>query len=210
VDLSALTQPGDHAGTRFGQAHLTGRWQGGQLTVTDQSAPVASPPPPPPDDMPCEPPAGGWLPNTQADRTALRQYVVAEHPDQFRQPRVSYPSGVPAGGVTPIPTTEVLVIEMVSGDLDAARAELRRRYTGNLCVTSTPGLPSIADQDRLQADADAVIGPLMREQANGIYAMAVADKVSVDLVMLTPRLADAFAVLLASALDARPWLAPVH
>lgn len=181
-----------------GVVRLRGIWQAGVLEVRERLDPL-----PEPERSsfrtPCAPPDGGWRPG-QADGKALHRYVVDEHPDQFRRPWASYPDGRPG--------VDVLTVEVVAGDVQAAGRELKSRYSGNLCVVDAAGKPSLKDQ---QANHDAVIEPLraiMWDQKNGVYALGGADTVQVDLMMLTPALAERFAQI-SPALELRPWLRPV-
>ena len=69
---------------------------------------------------------------------ALRTYVTQKHPEQFRPLWVTHPEGFTTVDGTPAPKVRVLVVEVVRGDVDAARRELERRYSGNLCVVGRP------------------------------------------------------------------------
>jgi hypothetical protein len=214
VDLNRLAQAKLVAGVRFGDAALRGVWRSGVLHVTEQGPPKDPPPdmiPPPfPDTRtPCPPPAGGWKPVGDADNKALHQYVEEEHPDRFRRPWVSYPNGEPPGP-TPYPNlVEVLVVEVVSGDVDEARRELQRRYAGNLCVVHNPGARSIADETAAYDAVQQVLDPLMHDFTNGIYASGGPYPITVELVMLTPQLYEKLGVP-RLALVFHPWLRPVR
>jgi hypothetical protein len=180
-----------------GDVRLRGIWKAGVLEVKERLDPL----PDPVRDWrtPCAPPAGGWR-SGQADGKELDRYVLDEHPDLFRRPWASSPDGKPGG--------DVLVVEVVAGDMQAEGRELRSRYSGNLCVVDAAGKPSLKDQKGIR---DAVIEPLqaiMRDKANGVYALGGSDTVQVDLVMLTPALAERLEKI-SPALELRPWLRPV-
>ncbi|QFZ16722.1 hypothetical protein [Saccharothrix syringae] len=189
---------------------LEGVWRSGVLHVTGQS-PSAPPSVSRPDldHVPCAPPPGGWQPGGATDSLELGHYVN-EHPDRFRMPRAAYPEGVPTATAAMGDAVVVLVVEVVSGDPTEAGRELRARHTGNLCVVDARGRMSMADQTRLQQQVDEVLRPLMDDQANGIFAAGGGgDRVHVDLVMVTPELAERFAPL-GDGVELRPWLAPVR
>ncbi|WP_309115562.1 hypothetical protein [Saccharothrix sp.] len=188
-----------------GVVELTGVWRSGVLAVTGRDAPPAQP------DaesvpLPCSPPGGGWQTPGTADRGALHRYVTEEHPEQFRLPSVAYPDGFPTTTASPA-TAEVLVVEVVKGDVAAAGNALRSRYAGNLCVVDAAGRMSLADQKSLRERVDQVVRPMMADPANGIYAVGGADVVRVELVVVTPALRERLAQV-DDAVELRPWLVP--
>ncbi len=131
-----------------GLVRLGGVWKAGVLEVKQRLDPL-------PDPLrnhgtPCAPPAGGRRSN-QADGRELHRYVLDEHPELFRRPWASFPDGQ-AGA-------DVLVVEVVASDVQAAGHELRSRYSGNLCVVDAAGKPSLKDQKDIR---DAVNEPLRR------------------------------------------------
>jgi hypothetical protein len=199
VDLDTLVDRAERAGTRFGTASLTGTWQSGVLAVTDQGPPAPpamyrSPP------IPCPAPAGGWKATGYIDNKALFAYVNG-HDDRFRRPWVGYVDG----GV------EVLVVEVVRGDVGADRDELRRRYPGNLCVVSSPGRWSVADEAANLDRVAPAVTELMRNPANGVYLLGGdGDRIIVEMVMLTPELYDRLAAIGLAAVDLNPWLRVVR
>lgn len=217
MSLSDLRQRGD---VRSGTAQLRGVWRSGELVVTQQSPALTATPevglsdgtlPPS-----CPRPAGGWRTGDPmgagAGRESLFHYVHEEHPEQFRQPRVTYPDGMTEVDGTPVPRrgVEVLVIEVVRGDVDEARRELQGRYAGNLCVVGAPGRPSMADQARISATVGEAVGRLMEDKANGIYVSGQEDIVRPEMVILTPQLYDKLAKIGFSHLRPDPWLRPAR
>jgi hypothetical protein len=210
VDLDALTGAGTAGASRFGQAKLRGVFQGGTLTVAAQAPPAARPAPTIARETPCPPPPGGWKPGTSPTSNDLHRYMYDEHPEQFRPLYVTYPDGIPAGPSPPGDAPAVLNVEVVRGDVDQVRAELVRLFTGNLCVVARPGLPSIADQEQLERDLRPTLDRLMRDQTNGIYAVSFRERVTFELVMVTPALFDEFSALGFDIVDADPWLRPVR
>lgn len=231
VDPNHLAMTAVPPGVWFGKARLRGVWRAGTLHVTQQAAPDpenlsmlsdntsddAS------DDPPCPAPAGGWPVTEPADGKALHQYMEEEHADQFRRPRVSYPGrradgkatgGGAGGGSTPgAGAVEVLVIEVVKGDVEAARKALRERYSGNLCVVSRPGALSLADERARHGAVQATLGTLMRDGANGIYSSGYdpeREVVEVELVMVTPQLYEHFTRIGLDMLRLNPWLRPMR
>lgn len=208
VEATKLTGASVVAGVTAGQARLRGTWHGGVLQVTEQGPPVTTPPAAFDDSVPCPAPKGGWRPGGDADRSALHQYLYEQHPDRFRPMRVGWPGGPPTGVTTGPQPTQVLVVEVVAGDTAAEERQLRRLYDGNLCVAAAPGRPSIARQEQLQAQVSAALTPLMQDQANGIWALGGGDEFTVELMMLTPRLYDAFHTVGFDLLRVEPWLRP--
>lgn len=180
-----------------GDVRLRGIWKAGVLEVKERLDPL----PDPVRDWrtPCAPPAGGWR-SGQADGKDLDRYVLDEHPDLFRRPWASSPDGKPGG--------DVLVVEVVAGDVQAEGRELRSRYSGNLCVVDAAGKPSLKDQKGIRDAVNEPLLALMRDRANGVYGLGGTDTVRVDLVMLTPALAERFEQI-SPALELRPWLRPV-
>jgi hypothetical protein len=210
VDLERLTDPGSSTVARFGRARLRGTWQAGTITVTDQGPPVARPLPELPTETPCPPPPGGWREGTgYTDSNAIHDYLYQEHPDQFATPYMTYPNGVPAGPSPPGDAATVMVIEVVRGDVEAARAELQRRYEGNLCVVARPDRLSIADEQRTQEELRPVIESLMRDQSTGVFSIGFTDVFVVELMMVTPELYERFRTLGFDRFQLQPWLRPV-
>jgi hypothetical protein len=182
-----------------GEVRLRGIWRAGVLEVKERLDPL----PDPVRDhagTPCAPPAGGWR-SGQADGKELHRYVLDEHPELFRRPWASYPDG-PSGA-------DVLVVEVVAGDVETAGQELRSRYSGNLCVVDAAGKPSLKDQKGIRDAVNEPLLAIMRDEANGVYGLGGTDTVQVDLVMLTPALAERFEKI-SPALELRPWLRPVN
>jgi hypothetical protein len=198
VDLNALAEPVERAGARYGGATLTGTWRSGVLAVTGQAppAPAATAGSP---VVPCPAPASGWTADGAVDGRAVQTYAV-ENADRFRSPWV----GRADDGA------EVLVVEVVRGDAGAARTELRRRYSGNLCVVWSPGRSSLAEQVVKLDRVGPVVLDLMRDPATGVYAFGGADNVIVAMVVLTPELYDRLAAAGLTAVDLNPWLRPVR
>jgi hypothetical protein len=210
VNLDALAEATTAGGARFGQALIRGMWQSGTLTVTRQSEPASIRPAENP--PPCTAPSGGWAFVPGADNRALFMYVLKEHPDQFRYPSVTYPNGHPHDGTSPAADTiEVLVVEVVNGDVNQAREELRRRFNGNLCVVDRSGSPSLADQERIRTKARPALETLMRDPSTGVYGTRSGDVVLVDVVMVTSDLAERFSQLgLGPEVQLAPWLRPTR
>ncbi|GAA2642750.1 hypothetical protein GCM10010399_90980 [Dactylosporangium fulvum] len=209
VDPGALTDPRQDHGSRVGSALLRGTWRDGTLTVTEQAAPRAEPLE---FDwrVPCPAPRGGWTAgDADADGNRLYEYIHNEHPEWFREPRVGYPGGAPTGATDGPQPTRVMIVEIVAGDAGAVDRELRELFRGNLCVVSSPGRSSIADQRRLRAQADAVLDPLMRDPANGIYTVGGDNEITVELVVLTPALLEKLRPAGLDNLALSPWLRPV-
>ncbi len=207
VDPARLTGATIVNGVTVGQARLRGTWRAGTLQVTAHGAPAADQPVAADDSVPCPRPTDGWKAG-DADRNALHEYVNTRHPDRFRALRVGWPDGLPTGATDGPQPPQVLIVEVVAGDAAAEERQLRTLYTGNLCVLSSPGRPSIARQQQLRDQVTAVVGPLMNDPANGIYAMGGDDVFTVELVILTPAVYEKLRPAGLDLLRLEPWLRP--
>jgi hypothetical protein len=179
VDLDRLSSPVMVDGTRAGRATLRGSWHGRSIDVTEQAAPKQATPGP--DGVPCPAPAGGWTAdngNTVRARNALAGYVRAR-PERFADIRAGYPVTTSSGNVS------VMVVPVVSGEVDSTQRELEAVYEGNLCVTR--GVLSIAEGQRLAER----VGALKNDRANSISGVALDTpngRVVVALFMVTEQL----------------------
>ncbi|MEU7906292.1 hypothetical protein [Actinoplanes sp. NPDC049118] len=149
-----------------------------------------------PDTPPCPAPAGGWRDGEDRSDDQVHEYLHA-HPDQFAAPFATH-----------VGNARILVVEVVSGDVDQARAALTAIYTDNLCVVAAPGGHSIAAENRLQATTGEAVGALMDEDL-GIYTASSEDgKLRVNMVQLTQPLYDRFAAIGLDHLILDPWIRP--
>jgi hypothetical protein len=210
VDPAKLTEAGVVNGVTVGRAKLTGVWNAGTLRVTAQGAPANQAQPMLADDgVPCPAPAGGWKRDGgEADRNTMHEYIYDQHPDRFRPMRVGWPEGFPTGATDGPQPPQVLVVEVVSGDTAAEERQLRKLFTGNLCVLAAPGKPSIARQQQLRDQVSAAITPLMNDPAYGVYSMGGDDVFTLEFVMLTPALYDKLRAVGLDLLRLEPWLRP--
>ena len=208
LDPAKLTDVTVVKGVTVGQARLRGTWRAGVLEVTEQGPPV------PPtavefdDTVPCPTPKGGWKPGGDADRNAMHQYIYEQHPDRFRQLRVAYPDGPPTGVTTGPQPTQVTVVEVVAGDPAKEEQQLHKLFDGNLCVVAAPGRPSLARQEQLREQVTAGLDPLMSDPANGIWSVGGDDVLTVELMMLTPKLYEQLRAVGFDLLRPAPWLRP--
>jgi hypothetical protein len=125
-------------GTRVSKAKVIGTYHDRTIAVTSVSMPSVLPSGTnlPPVQPPCAAPAGGWHSGPLADRTALDAYL-SQHPDQFGGTDIGFPQGRPGGPTGPAGYTDVaqvIIVQVVTGDLHAVQAELAQRYPGNLCL----------------------------------------------------------------------------
>ncbi|MFI5898036.1 hypothetical protein ACIA5D_48935 [Actinoplanes sp. NPDC051513] len=152
-----------------------------------------------PDTSPCLAPAGGWRDGEDWFDEPARDYLRA-HAEQFAEPFATH-----------VGNARILVVEVVSGDVDQARAALRAIYTDNLCVVAVPGGHSIAAEDRLQATTGKAIGALMDETGRpDIYlASSQNGKIRVMMLQLTEPLYDTLAAIGLDRLILDPWIRPV-
>lgn len=207
VDTAKLTGATLVNGVTVGQAKLRGTWRAGTLHVTGHGAPEPDRPASVDDSVPCPRPAGGWKAGDE-DRNALHEYVNTQHPDRFRALRTGWPDGFPTGATDGPQPPQVLVVEVVAGDPAAEERQLRTLFTGNLCVISSPGRPSIARQQQLRDQVTAVLHPLMNDPTNGIYTLSGDDVFTVELVLLTPAVHDKLRPAGLDLLRLEPWLRP--
>jgi hypothetical protein len=149
-----------------------------------------------PDTPPCPAPAGGWRDGEDWVDDQVGDYLHA-HADQFAEPFATH-----------VGNARILVVEVVSGDVDRARAALTAIYTDNLCVVAAPGGHSIAAEDKLQATTGEAVGALMNEDL-GIYLASSQDgKMRVMMLQLTQPLYDKFAAIGLDHLILDPWIRP--
>lgn len=202
VDLDRLSSPVIVDGTRAGWATLRGTWRGRSIDVTEQAAPKHATPAPD-DDVPCPAPAGGWKvdnANTVREHNALADYV-RERPDRFADIRVAHPVTTSSGNVA------VMVVPVVSGEMDSTQQELEAVYQGNLCVTR--GVLSIAEGQRLAQR----VGALMGDTANSISGVALDTqngRVEVALFVVTERLYEQFVDIGLEKLELDPVVRPMQ
>jgi hypothetical protein len=152
-----------------------------------------------PDTPPCPAPAGGWRDGEDYFDEPVRDYLRA-HAEQFAEPFATH-----------VGNARILVVEVISGDVDQARAALEAIYTDNLCVVAAPGGHSIAAEERLQATTGEAIGALMDGTGrSGIYtASSENGKIRVMMVQLTEPLYDKLAAIGLDRLILDPWIRPV-
>jgi hypothetical protein len=183
-------------------ATLRGRWHPGRLSAirrmpySPTSAGVLGDSDLP-DTPPCPAPAGGWRDGEDWLDDHVREYLHA-HADQFAEPFATH-----------LGNARILVVEVVSGDVDQARTALTAIYTDNLCVVAAPGGHSIAAENRLQATTGEAVGALMNDSASGIYLITPEDgKLRVTMVQLTQPLYDKLAAIGLDDLILDPWIRP--
>nr|BFE71451.1 hypothetical protein GCM10020092_047520 [Actinoplanes digitatis] len=152
-----------------------------------------------PDTPPCPAPAGGWRDGEDWVDDQVHEYLRA-HADRFAEPFATH-----------VGNARILVVEVVSGDVDQARAALTAIYTDNLCVVAAPGGHSIAAETRLQATIGEAVGALMNDPASGIYEATSEDgRIRVMMVQLTQPLYDRFAAIGLDHLILDPWIRPAE
>ncbi|MEV8504607.1 hypothetical protein AB0368_07215 [Actinoplanes sp. NPDC051475] len=187
-------------------ATLRGRWHPGRLSAirrmpySPTSAGVLGDSDLP-DTPPCPAPAGGWSGSEDWLPLGLDEPVddyLRRHADQFAEPFATH-SG----------NARILVVEVVSGDVDQARAALTAIYPANLCVVTAPGGHSIAAENKLQATTGKAIGALMNDEALGIYLITPEHgKLRVNMLQLTQPLYDKLAAIGLDHLILDPWIRP--
>lgn len=212
VNLDALDRRDVTAGVVSGHAWLRGTWASGVLTVTAQAVPGPATPllPPPARVPPCPAPPAGWSSSTFGDGPALHDYI-AQRPDRFAAPWVAYPNGVPADGSTDIAIVSVLVVEVITGDVEQARADLAKVYGGNLCVVrAAPDVRSSAEVDRNNATALSLTEPILNDRRNRAYSAGIEPSglARLEFMILDQRLYDTLEDLGFDRFQLDPMLRP--
>jgi hypothetical protein len=185
-------------------ATLRGRWHPNRLSEIQRmpyTAPSTGTPGPYdlPDTPPCPAPPSGWRDGEDWIDDQVNDYLGA-HPEQFAEPFATH-----------VGNARIKVVEVVSGDVDQARAALTAIYTDNLCVVAAPGKHSIADEQRLQATTGEAVAALMDgpPERSGIYSAGSQDgKIRVQMVQLTQPLYDKLAAIGLDHLIIDPWIRP--
>jgi hypothetical protein len=184
---------------------LRGRWhpQGlsdiERLPYAPTSAGVMGPGPDIPDTPPCPAPAGGWRDGEDWSDDEVHHYVHA-HPDRFAAPFATH-----------VGNARILVVPVVSGDVEQARTALTTIYRDNLCVVAAPGERSITADDTLQATTGKAVGAVMDDPAMGIYLVTPEDgRLRVHMVQLTRPLYDRLAAIGFDQLIVDPWIRPAR
>jgi hypothetical protein len=217
VDLARLSRPGTaQGGVRYGYGTLRGSWRHGAVAVTAQGPPSATdvdadiPDPAPPAG--CTPPPGGWGPGDGGDPgPGTPDPYIQQHAAQLGAPWVVWPEGYPSGS-TASPAyydkVQVLVVPVVSGDVDRFRAELAATYPGNLCVLRAPA--GMLSQQRTR-DISAAISPLMGAGSR-VYESGNdgTGRITVTFTYLDQELYDTFRRIGLTYLVLRPWLHPTE
>jgi hypothetical protein len=201
VDLDRLSSPVTVQRMRAGQATLRGTWHGRSIDVTEQTAPKQTTPALD-NVVPCPAPAGGWKVDN-AERTieqnALDAYVRGQ-PDRFSHIGIANLDTTSSGNVA------VMVVPVVSGEVDSARRELEAVYQGNMCVTR--GVLSIAEGQRIAQRA----GVLGNDKANSISGVALGThtgRIKVRLFIVTEQLYEQFMDIGVDKLELDPVVRPV-
>jgi hypothetical protein len=185
-------------------ATLRGRWHPGWLSDIQRMpyAPTSAGELGPgslPDTPPCPAPPGGWRDGEDYADDQVHEYLHA-HADQFAEPFATH-----------LGNARILVVQVVSGDVDQARAALTAIYADNLCVVAVPGGHSIAAENRLQATTGEALSAVMDDRTLGIYGVTSEDgKLRVMMVQLTQPLYDKFAAIGLDHLILDPWIRPAR
>jgi hypothetical protein len=213
VDVERLAEPHTQGGLRWGQATLRGIWRNRTIEVRSQSAPRPREIGTPPDKtVPCAAPPGGWqtsvLPEPNDDTGKLYAYVTG-HSERFVGMRIVFLDHSPnPTSSKPARFTFVVAVSVLNGDLDEARRDLERLYSGNLCVYRGTRL---FEPDEL-AKAEAAMGKLASERRNGIWGWGngtTTQPDQIDVIALNDRLYDEIEKIGLRYFDLQPLVRPV-
>jgi len=167
--------------TRWGSFVLTGTFDGTTFTMTEPAKSLAlhDPTPDPGHDRdpfktPCAEPEGGWAvvdPATTNDRTMQQVFAKASQLDGYAGAWVDQspnPSSDEGGMNDP---TKLVVNVTVTGDIEAAEAELRKIWGGALCVSKAKYTE--ADLQAIQLQLQEVPGLLGSNAQNDLVTAEV-------------------------------------
>jgi len=145
-------------GTTWGDYDVVGTWDDGRLTLTEPPAPPqgADPPSEPDFTTPCPEPDGGWA---VVDPATATQAALDAVIDQARR-RDDFAGVWYDSSEAPYDEPTKLVLNVrVTGDVDAAEADLRETWGGSLCVSSggRPLAELRAIQDEIFTDLGSTV-----------------------------------------------------
>jgi hypothetical protein len=183
-DWSKVTGIEDVGGTKWGDFHLVGTYDGTSFTLTAPATKgrAATRPAAMPDfSTPCTAPAGGWN-VVDASKVALADYLklapAAEAEPDFGGAWIDRPAGA---GIVDDPKQDVMNFTF-TGDLERHRAELAQIWGGPICVSQTD--ISHAERQRIQ---QALIDD--RElHAFGAFSDETSGVVTANVVLATSEL----------------------
>ena len=157
------------SGVRWGEFHVVGTFDGERFTTTEVT-PVGefdapAEPEDPPRGTPCPEPDGGWQvldPAKTTDETMNRVFGAASKRDDYATSWMdqtinpAYPFDGEDAELVANDPTKLVVNVAVTGDVEAAEAELREIWGGALCVSEAPYTD--AELQRIQREVDEVPG----------------------------------------------------
>lgn len=215
IDVDRLTKPMKNAGTLTSYASLTADYDGRRLTVIDQQpadpraqldpaiAMLDAP-------LSCPAPTGGWTREDTGvmDNSDVQQWIL-DHPDEYGDVAVAYPVTLPkdqqqSGSAD---TGVVVTVIGATGDLDTARTELERVFTGNLCVVR-----STHSHREIYTAFNALQGLSVTGNTTGLFAFGPGMVTRGDPVLRmevdrwTPRLDDIWHKIGAPDLQLIAWM----
>jgi hypothetical protein len=220
VDFERLGKPETRKGVSFGYAELRGIWRDRTIAVTGQgpypepdTGPDTGPVPAVDDEVPCPRPSGDWKRNKElgfVDHDPLLGFI-ARQPDRFGAHWVAYVDvDQEASDSAPdfADAKEILIVGVVTGDLDDARRELEPLYDGNLCVTRAEQSITRREQVTGELEAlwtdhpEAIVGTAGQSSPNSLPA--------VDLVVMDQPIYDVLARIGWDQFDVDAAIKPVR
>lgn len=152
---------GETKGVRTGEAHVTGTWNDGAITVEQQSAyvPPVQEPAEEFDQPRCPEPAGGWPYRVSNLMSRPVQTFLDARENQISGPILRYPDG--RARKKPV----VIEIGVAHGDLAAFKSAFEKVYQGNLCVIATKF--SRAEQNSLSTQLGELLSKVPGAYAGG-------------------------------------------
>jgi hypothetical protein len=177
---------GEIKGVRTGEAHVTGIWKDGTITVEQQSAYM--PPVQTPDDSDrpgCPEPAGGWPYRVSNLMSRPVSAFLDARASQISGPILRYPDG--RARKKPV----VIEIGVAHGDLAAFRSAFEKIYQGNLCVVRTKY--SRTEQERLSTQVGDLLSKVPGAYAGGGIGLGTDNTgIPVSVLVVTEQVRDAF------------------
>ena len=179
-DWAAVGAEESRGGTTWGDYHVVGTYDGEVFTVIRAEAPARSFEDPYRYELPCPEPEGGWVApdpphNTQNDVAGARAYAGRQPDHVSSWVEHLEPEREEFG--------PVVFVAVFTGDAERHEAELRKVWSGPLCVVGRD-LPTERELARIRSEVEARLPELGLEllgSGTGGFEPAVIIEVVVDV-----------------------------